>query len=62
MRVYRTIGPLVSIRETDNLKSSIHVCTILLLSVLGLTSMDIDPISYHLTASLCHLMYVYIFG
>ena len=27
--VYRTIGPLVSISETDNLKISIHVCTIL---------------------------------
>ena len=31
-------------------------------SVLGLTRMGIHPISYHFTASLCHLMYVFMFG
>ena len=51
-----------SISETDNFKSSIHVCTILhFFSVLGLASMDIDPISNNLTAWICHLMYVFMF-
>ena len=31
-------------------------------SVLGLTSMGIDPISNNLTASICHLMHVFMFG
>ena len=35
---------------------------IYIFSVLGLTRMGIDPISYHLTASLCHLMDVFMFG